>query len=58
MEVRIATSYTYIGRDAPPEESFILEVEGQSPVDSPDRTAETYLELRAKLKNAIKEGTK
>ena len=54
MKVSVSSEYEYVGKDIPPVESFSLVVEGE-PADSPDRIAQTYLELRTKLNKGIKE---
>ena len=56
MQVTVTTSSEYIGRDVPEVESFDLTVNGE-PTDSPEAVVETYLRLRKKLKEGIKEGT-
>lgn len=54
MRVTVTTSSEFRGRDVPEVESFNLTVEAEA-ADSPEKVADTYLELRAKLNKAIKE---
>lgn len=54
MKVKIMTAYEYAGKEDSPIEGCYLEVEGDIP-DKPNEIADTYLLLRKKLKEGIKE---